>query len=85
MELAQHLKDIINSAGKEAFIIFLNQVTPELLIPYRELDAYVITAWPRIAIDDANLYKKPLLTPEELLIVMDKKKWDDYQMDEIKY
>ncbi|MGV8143295.1 MAG: diphthamide biosynthesis enzyme Dph2 [Methanothermobacter sp.] len=85
MELAQKLKDIINHAGKEAFIIFLNQVTPELLIPYMELDAYVITACPRIAIDDANIYKKPLLTPEELLISMDKKKWDDYQMDEIRY
>ncbi len=85
MELAWNLKEMVELEGKQAFIIFLNQVTPELLVPYRELDAYVITACPRIAIDDANIYDKPLLTPEELLIVLGKKKWDDYIMDEIRY
>lgn len=85
MELANNLKDMIELEGKQAFIIYMNQITPELLVPYRELDAYVITACPRIAIDDANMYSKPLLTPEELLIVLDKKKWDDYLMDEIRY
>lgn len=85
MELAHSLKDMMELEGKQAFIIFMNQVAPELLVPYRELDAYVITACPRIAIDDANLYDKPLITPEELLIVLDKRKWDDYVMDEIRY
>lgn len=85
MELAHSLKDMVELEGKEAYIIFMNQVTPDLLVPYRELDAYVVTACPRIAIDDANLYDKPLLTPEELLIVLDKKKWNDYLLDEIKY
>lgn len=85
MELAQSLKDIIQNEGKQAFIILMNQVTPELLVPYRDLDAYVVTACPRIAIDDASIYDKPLLTPDELLIVLDKKKWDDYVMDEIRY
>lgn len=85
MELARKIKEMIKLEGKEAYIIFINQVTPELLIPYRELDAFVITACPRIAIDDANIYDKPLLTPEEIYIVLDKKKWDEYQIDEIRY
>lgn len=85
MELAGNLKSMVVDEGKQAFIIFMNQITPDLLVPYREIDAYVITACPRIAIDDANLYDKPLLTPEELLIVLDKKKWDDYTVDEIRY
>jgi 2-(3-amino-3-carboxypropyl)histidine synthase len=50
-----------------------------------DLDAFLVTACPRIAIDDANMYKKPLLTPEELLIVLDTKRWEDYKLDEIKY
>jgi len=85
MELALKLKDKIKQKGKEAHIIFMNQVAPELLVPYRDLDAYVITACPRIAIDDANIYDKPIITPEELYIVLDMKKWDEYQMDEIRY
>jgi 2-(3-amino-3-carboxypropyl)histidine synthase len=85
MEIAENLKKMIQNQGREAYIILLNQVSPELLIPYREIDAFVVTACPRIAIDDANMYKKPLLTPEELLIVLDKKKWEDYKMDQIRY
>lgn len=85
MELAKSLKNMILKNGKEAHIIFLNQVSPEILMPFREIDAFIITACPRIAIDDANMYKKPLLTPEELLIVLDKKEWDEYKIDEIRY
>lgn len=85
MELAKSFKKMIHNVGKEAFIILMDDVSPELLMPFIDLDAFLITACPRIAIDDANMYKKPLLTPEELLIVLDKKKWEDYKIDEIRY
>jgi len=85
MELAQSLRKMLQKKGKEAYIILLDDVSPELLMPFTDLDAFIITACPRIAIDDANMYKKPLLTPEELLIVLDEKKWEDYRIDEIRY
>ena len=85
LELAKALKNMIHKEGKEAHIIFLDNISPELLMPFRDLDAFLVTACPRIAIDDANMYKKPLLTPEELLIVFNKKDWEDYKIDEIKY
>ena len=44
-----------------------------------------MTACPRIAIDDSIMYKKPLLTPQELEIAIGKRKWEDYEIDEIKY
>jgi 2-(3-amino-3-carboxypropyl)histidine synthase len=50
-----------------------------------DLDAFVMTACPRIAIDDSIRYKKPLLTPQELEIVLELRDWEDYEMDEIKY
>ncbi len=85
MELAKNLKSMIHKEGKEAYIILMDHISPELLIPFMDLDAFLVTACPRIAIDDADMYKKPLLTPEELLIVLDEKKWEDYKIDEIKY
>lgn len=85
MELALKLKNLIIEEGKEAYVIFLDLITPDLLLPYRELDAFIITACPRIAIDDSNLYDKPLLTPEELFIVLNKREWGDYKVDEIRY
>ncbi|MGB9936419.1 MAG: diphthamide biosynthesis enzyme Dph2 [Methanobacterium sp.] len=85
LPLAKNLRKIINDAGKEAFIIMMNNISPDLLLPYMKLDAFVVTACPRVAIDDANMYKKPLITPKELEIVLDIRKWEDYKIDEIEH
>jgi 2-(3-amino-3-carboxypropyl)histidine synthase len=84
-ELAKTLKKMIYNEGKEAYLILLNEINPPSLMPYMDLDAFIVTACPRIAIDDSKMYQKPLLTPQELEIVLGKRSWEDYEMDEIKY
>lgn len=81
-DLAIHLKKLIMEQGYEAQILNMDYVSPDLLLPY-DLDAFVMTACPRIAIDDSAMYKKPVLTPQELEIVLGIRDWDDYMMDEI--
>lgn len=76
-------KKILKDANMESYIILLDNVSPEALLPYMELDAFVVSACPRIAIDDSQMYKKPLLTPQELEIVLNKREWENYQLDEI--
>ena len=83
MALAKEIKKTLEDAKMEAFIILVDNVSPEVLLPYMELDAFVVSACPRIAIDDSQMYKKPLLTPQELEIVLDKREWENYQLDEI--
>lgn len=83
MKLAREIKDNLEKKGKEALLILMENISPDLLLPFLDLDAFVVTACPRIAIDDSQMYKKPLLTPQELEIVLDKRPWDDYQLDEI--
>ena len=61
----------------------VDNVNPDVLLPYFDLDAFIVTACPRIAIDDSQMYKKPLITPQELEIVLDKREWENYQLDEI--
>lgn len=68
-----------------AYLIILDEITPQNLMPFMDLDAFVVTACPRIAIDDSKMYEKPLLTPQELEIVLGLRDWEDYEMDEIKY
>lgn len=85
LDLAKNLKALLEKNGKEAFIIMLDNISPDLLLAYMDLDAFVVTACPRVAIDDANMYKKPLLTPKELEIVLDIRKWEDYTIDEIEH
>ncbi|GAB6055377.1 diphthamide biosynthesis enzyme Dph2 [Methanobacterium alkalithermotolerans] len=83
MELAQKLKALLEDKGYEAYLIMMDNISPDLLLPFMDLDAFVVTACPRIALDDSHMYKKPLITPQELEIVLDIRKWDDYQLDEI--
>ncbi|AMD16672.1 diphthamide biosynthesis protein [Methanobrevibacter sp. YE315] len=83
MKLAKEIKKTLEESGMEAYIIMVDNVTPDILLPYLELDAFVVSACPRIAIDDSQMYKKPLLTPQELEIVLNKREWENYQLDEI--
>lgn len=81
--LAKQIKELLKNEGLESYIIVLDTVNPDALLHYRDLDGFVVTACPRIAIDDAQMYEKPLITPKELEIVLNKRNWEDYQLDEI--
>ena len=83
MNLAKEIKKILEEQGMEAYIILMDNVSPDALLPYMELDAFVVSACPRIAIDDSQMYKKPLLTPQQSEIVLNKREWENYQLDEI--
>jgi len=85
MDLAKSIKNMLDEEGREGFILLLDDVSPNILLPFMDLDAFVMTACPRIAIDDSEMYKKPLLTPQELEIAIGRRKWEDYEIDEIKY
>ena len=83
MKLAKETKKLLEENGMEAYIILVDNVNPDVLLPYLELDAFVVSACPRIAIDDSQMYKKPWHTPQELEIVLNKREWENYQLDEI--
>ncbi len=83
LEMANNLNDLIKSEGKSAIMIIADLFSPSFFEGFREIDCFVSTACPRIAIDDYLQYKKPIITPVELEIVLNKKKWEDYILDTI--
>lgn len=83
LHLAKEIKKLLKDEKFESHIIVLDNINPNTLLPYLDLDAFIVTACPRIAIDDSQMYKKPLITPKELEIVLGKRKWEEYQLDEI--
>jgi 2-(3-amino-3-carboxypropyl)histidine synthase len=85
LELAKSLKNMIHKHQKQAFIILMDNISPDLLLPFRDIEVFIITACPRIAIDDAQTYNKILLTPQEVQIVLETRSWEDYKLDEIEY
>jgi 2-(3-amino-3-carboxypropyl)histidine synthase len=80
MDLAEKLKKMCEEKGKQAEILVMDYISPEKLLGFG-FDAYVNTACPRIAIDDSGNYDKPLLTPQELEIVLGIREWEKYKLD----
>lgn len=62
---AEKILNRLEKNGKKAHIIIMNEIAPERL-DYLPFDAFIVTACPRIVIDDWKNYKKPILLPEEL-------------------
>ena len=54
------------------------EVIPETLESFTDLDAYVEISCPRISTDDQERYRKPILNPEEAMVAIGKKSWEDY-------
>jgi 2-(3-amino-3-carboxypropyl)histidine synthase len=81
--VAKDIASKIESAGRTAYIAYMNELSPQSLMSYR-VDAYVSTACPRLAMDDYARYPKPILTPIEAEIAVGLRTWDDYAFDVIR-
>nr|NIO45164.1 diphthamide biosynthesis enzyme Dph2 [Candidatus Aenigmarchaeota archaeon] len=64
LELAKEIKKKLEDKEKKAYILVFNEIKPEKLEGL-ELDCYINTACPRIAIENRTLFKKPILNPDE--------------------
>jgi 2-(3-amino-3-carboxypropyl)histidine synthase len=76
--LARRLKQLLKENGKSAILICAGEVIPETLESFTDLEGYVEVSCPRISTDDQERYRKPILNPEELMIALGKKSWEDY-------
>lgn len=65
LELAKEIKSKLEKKGKKAYILVFNEIKPEKLEGL-DLDCYINTACPRIAIDNRTDFKRPILNPDEL-------------------
>jgi 2-(3-amino-3-carboxypropyl)histidine synthase len=65
LELAKQIKKKLEDKGKKAYILVFNEIKPEKLEGL-DLDCYISTACPRIAIENRTEFKKPILNPDEI-------------------
>ena len=77
-ELAERLAAL----NENAVIILIREIS-EMQLRNLGFDAYVNTACPRLALDDQSRFPMPVLSPAEFEIVLGKRSWDDYVIDEI--
>ncbi|MHB1434874.1 MAG: diphthamide biosynthesis enzyme Dph2 [Thermoplasmata archaeon] len=77
---ARALEERARAKGRRATILRVDRLDPRDL-EGRDLDAYVNTACPRIALDDRALYGRPLLTPPEFLMALGELPLAPYRFD----
>ena len=78
LALAGRLKTLLEENGKSCTLMASLELVPESLESFTDLDGFVEVACPRISIDDRGRYHKPVVNPDEALIAIDKKSWEDY-------
>lgn len=78
--MAEALRRRAEAAGRSATVLTFARLHLADLAG-RDLDAYVNTACPRIATDDAALYERPVLTPPEFLMALGELPLDRYRFD----
>jgi len=71
------LIDKLKEQGKNPILITMNELTPDKLMNFYNIDAFIELACPRIAIDDFAKYHKPILTFKEALVALNVKTWDE--------
>ena len=79
--LATKLVEDLRGSGRDARLLVVDEVKPEL--EDFGLEAFVCAACPRIPIDDAQRFERPILTPFEAGVMLGRKKFESYEMDEV--
>jgi 2-(3-amino-3-carboxypropyl)histidine synthase len=71
------IKQILEENGKSPYVLTAKEITPEVLMEFPTIDAFVNTACPRVSLDDAVRFRKPVLTVNEALVVVGKLSWEE--------
>jgi 2-(3-amino-3-carboxypropyl)histidine synthase len=74
---AMTLKRKLEQNGLKATLLAVREVSPSALMQFPTVDAFVNTACPRISLDDAPHFGKPLLSVNETLVLLGEMKWEE--------
>ena len=73
----KYLLNKLREAGKTAIVITMSELTPDKLMNFYYIDAFIELACPRIAVDDFAKYRKPILTMKEALVALGEMSWEE--------
>jgi 2-(3-amino-3-carboxypropyl)histidine synthase len=77
LDNALKVKALSEKSGRAAFLLAGREITPEVLLDFPGIDAYVNTACPRISLDSPGKFQKPILTVNEFLVVCGEYSWEN--------
>jgi 2-(3-amino-3-carboxypropyl)histidine synthase len=75
LEEALKIKEIVEKNGKKALLFAAREISPESLMAFPSVDAFVNTACPRISLEAPEKFLKPVLTINEFMVVAGDTSW----------
>jgi 2-(3-amino-3-carboxypropyl)histidine synthase len=81
--ILKRLCSLLNKNNKKYIIIMLNEITQNKIINYNKCECFIQLACPRLSIDWSDQFTKPMLTPYEIYLILEPKKYknDIYEMN----
>ncbi|KAG6574340.1 Diphthamide biosynthesis protein 1 [Phytophthora cinnamomi] len=81
--ILDHVKQLLEQSGKEYFVLLLSELFPDKLARFKDVDAWIQIACPRLSIDWGYAFPKPLLTAYEAEVCLEQTQWKEgsYPMD----
>lgn len=76
LDTALNVKEIAEKNDKVVFVLAGREITPEVLLEFPTIEAYVNTACPRISLEATSKFFKPVLTVSEFMVVLGEVSWE---------
>jgi 2-(3-amino-3-carboxypropyl)histidine synthase len=70
-------KTLAQKMGLSAFLLAGREITPDALLDFLNIDAFVNTGCPRISLDVPGKFQKPILTVNEFKVLLGEVSWID--------
>jgi len=74
-KVLKYLEKRLKNSGKDVTVILLSEIFPSKLELFKDIDAFVQVACPRLSIDWGTAFPKPLLSPYELSVALGDTEW----------
>ncbi len=73
LSILQQLED----RGKSGVLLYADEIVPEKLMDFTDIEVFVDTACPRLALDDPERFPKPILTRDEIMVAVGAWTWEE--------
>ncbi len=73
VSILQQLED----RGKSGVLLYADEIVPEKLMDFTDIEVFVDTACPRLALDDPERFPKPILTRDEIMVAVGAWTWEE--------
>lgn len=77
LDAAMSMKEKLEKNGRSVVLFAVNDVVPDVFLEFPSVDVYVNTACPRLSLDDASRFRKPVLSFNEGLVVVGELSWEE--------